>query len=131
MSGSKPGERRGGLRPNKKGGERRGGRAKGTPNRTTRSAREAIEYAFNESGGAEALATWARANRTEFYTRLFVRLLPLPVHMGGELTVHEQTSARDTLKRQFMAVLFPEGMPVDADATPAAGTVEGDTGGLH
>ena len=41
-----------------------------------RSAREAFQAAFDELGGAEALASWARDKPIEFY-RLFARLIPL------------------------------------------------------
>lgn len=56
-------------------GERRVGRAKGTPNKTTVSIKNAFKEAFEELGGAKALARWARENETEFY-RLASKLIP-------------------------------------------------------
>jgi hypothetical protein len=51
------------------------GRIAGTPNKHTVLVKEAFEYAFKETGGAEGLAQWARAHRTEFY-QLFAKMLP-------------------------------------------------------
>lgn len=57
------------------------GRPKGTPNKTTKAAREAFQFAFDKIGGAEALATWAKDNQTEFY-KLYGRLIPVEVDPG-------------------------------------------------
>lgn len=60
------------------------GRKKGTPNKLTKSAREAFARAFEEAGGADGLAEWALENRTEFY-KLYARLIPVEhVGEGGE-----------------------------------------------
>lgn len=56
------------------------GRRKGGANKTTRSAREAFQYAFDKAGGAAGLAEWALVNRDEFY-RLYARLIPIE-HSG-------------------------------------------------
>lgn len=56
-------------------GQRRGGRKKGTPNKVTKDAREAMELAFDGIGGVPTLTTWASANLTDFY-RLWGRLIP-------------------------------------------------------
>lgn len=68
--------------------ERPGGRPKGIPNKLTRSAREAFQYAFDKIGGAEALAKWAMAEPTEFM-KLYARLIPTEVTGpdGGGLVV--------------------------------------------
>ena len=58
------------------------GRPKGSSNKFTRGAREAIQCAFTACGGVEALAQWAKANRTEFY-RLYARLIPVEQRHGG------------------------------------------------
>jgi hypothetical protein len=60
-------------------------RQKGVPNKLTLAAKEAFEFAFDELGGAEGLAAWARRNKTMFY-RLFARLIPLSVNVAN--TVH-------------------------------------------
>lgn len=72
---------RGGAKP----GERRGGRQKGTPNKTTKAAKEAIAEAFEKMGGTEALVAWAKkndGNRKVFYSRIWPKIVPLQV--GGE-----------------------------------------------
>jgi len=69
-------------------GAKTGGRRKGTPNKLTAIAREAFEFAFAESGGAQELASWAKENRTEFY-KLYARLVPeqKDVNLNAQVTV--------------------------------------------
>jgi hypothetical protein len=55
-----------------------GGRQKGTPNKTTVKVKEAFEAAFQELGGVEALVTWGKAERSEFY-KLYAKLLPVQI----------------------------------------------------
>lgn len=55
-----------------------GGRQKGTPNRVTKTAREAFMFAAEKIGGAERLARWAEQNETEFF-KLYARLIPQEV----------------------------------------------------
>lgn len=57
------------------------GRAKGVPNKLTKSAREAFQRAFDDTGGFESLSTWAKNNRTDFY-KLYARLIPVE-HVGA------------------------------------------------
>lgn len=60
------------------------GRPRGIPNKLTKSAREAFQLAFDESGGPDGLTKWAKANPTEFY-KLYARLIPVEhVGEGGE-----------------------------------------------
>lgn len=65
-------------------GRKTGGRQAGTPNKTTRSAREAFQLAFEslnkDKKGPQSLSVWAAANPTEFY-RLYARLIPVE-HVG-------------------------------------------------
>jgi hypothetical protein len=65
-------------------GERRGGRAKGTPNKLTRTLKEAILDAAENAGGERGtvgyLTVQAEANPTAFMT-LLGKVLPLQV--GG------------------------------------------------
>jgi hypothetical protein len=56
------------------------GRPKGSPNKLTKSARDAFALAFEQLGGARALGVWAEDNRTEFY-KLYARLIPVE-HVG-------------------------------------------------
>jgi hypothetical protein len=54
-----------------------GGRAKGTPNKVTASAKEAITLAFDNIGGVDALTEWAKTNQDAFYTKVWPKVLPL------------------------------------------------------
>jgi hypothetical protein len=62
------------------------GRKKGTPNRITRTAKEAYAFAFDELGGAERLRDWAEStpeNLREFY-RIHSKLIPIDVTSGDK-----------------------------------------------
>ena len=55
---------------------------KGSPNRTTASAKEAIAQAAEGLGGAERLIAWAKeepANERAFWATIYPKLLPLQV----------------------------------------------------
>lgn len=58
-------------------GLRKGG-GRVSPNKMTKSAKEAFAAAFDELGGAKALGEWATENPTEFY-KLYARLIPTEV----------------------------------------------------
>ena len=64
-------------------GRKTGGRQKGSLNKITSTVRANVIAVFDEIGGQEAMADWARDNRTEFY-RLFGRMAPSdPEAPGG------------------------------------------------
>ena len=57
------------------------GRPAGSLNKTTKTAREAFQLAFDQLGGYEGLVNWAlesQANKTAFYN-LYGRLIPVEV----------------------------------------------------
>jgi hypothetical protein len=57
------------------------GRPKGSSNRITNLAKEAIQMAFDQLGGVEALVAWVKkddANAFAFYTKVYPKLLPRP-----------------------------------------------------
>lgn len=63
-------------------GKKTGGRIKGTPNKISSLARDAIADAANVLGGAKRLREWAKsdpANEFAFWTRIYPRLLPVQV----------------------------------------------------
>ena len=73
----------------RKGIPKTGGRQKGTPNKLSKSAREAIEIAANDLGGADRLTTWAKEsaeNERAFWVTIYPKLLPLQVNASGSLT---------------------------------------------
>ena len=40
------------------------------------NAQRATELAFEGLGGVKRLTTWAKANPTEFYTKIWIKLMP-------------------------------------------------------
>lgn len=72
-----------------------GGRIRGTPNKLTRSAKMAFQFAFDANGGQEALARWAEGNPTDFY-RLYARLIPVDItSTDDEIDAVEVTIVRN------------------------------------
>lgn len=71
-----------------KGQPKTGGRQKGTPNKSTAVAKQALELAFDGIGGVPALIKWAEKNQTEFY-KLFTKLLPVQVegNLDGKIEI--------------------------------------------
>lgn len=58
------------------------GRPRGSPNKTTKSAKDAIEWAANKLGGPTRLAAWAQedpANERIFWGNIYPKMLPLTV----------------------------------------------------
>jgi hypothetical protein len=63
-------------------GRKTGGRTKGTPNKTTLAAKEAISLAAERLGGTDRLVSWAQedpANERVFWGTIYPKLLPLQV----------------------------------------------------
>jgi hypothetical protein len=46
------------------------------PNKLTQFLREVMGSTFHKIGGPEAFAEWAMTHKTEFYTKLWIKLLP-------------------------------------------------------
>lgn len=66
-------------------GNRGRGRPRGSKNKTTLAAKEAIEAAAQELGGADRLVEWVREdkdNERVFWGSIYPRLLPL-THTGN------------------------------------------------
>lgn len=66
-----------------------GGRKKGTPNKVTTSMKQAVVEAFDALGGVEAMTSWARQNKTQFYTKIVPKLIPLQLtgEAGGPIQI--------------------------------------------
>ena len=63
-------------------GRKTGGRKKGSVNKTTAAAKDAIAIAAEELGGAERLVAWAKEdaqNERLFWGTIYPKLLPLQV----------------------------------------------------
>lgn len=72
-------------------GQKTGGRQKGTPNKTTQAAKDAIAQAAEELGGTARLVAWAKedpANERTFWGTIYPKLLPLQVNGPGENGEH-------------------------------------------
>lgn len=67
-------------------GNRGKGRPKGSVNKTTALAKEAIEGAFLHLQGVPGkdLQSWAEDNTDDFYKLLFPKLLPVQMQHSGE-----------------------------------------------
>lgn len=70
------------------------GRPKGIPNKTTRTAKEAIALAAENLGGADRLVAWAKEdplNERAFWSSIYPKLLPLQVtgENGGPVQIAE------------------------------------------
>jgi hypothetical protein len=67
-------------------GRKTGGRSRGTPNKMTADERAKVREAFAAIQGKAGvgLSEWAALNPSEFYTRIWARLLPKPVEVTGE-----------------------------------------------
>lgn len=83
------------------------GRRPGVANRMTRAAKEAFELAFEALGGSDALAAWARRNKTEFY-RLYARLIPLNVNVD---TTTRVLSYAERMSQEVAAAGTAEALP--------------------
>jgi len=75
------------------------GRPTGLQNRTTREAKAIIEGCVDRMGGIDRLYKWAmknNENETAFWTRVFVRLLPLQIR--GTMTYEESKVSAEESK---------------------------------
>ena len=64
------------------------GRPKGSPNRVTRSLKEALQMSFDELGGVQWLVELGR-NEPRAFAMLLAKLLPpTPPDDAGEMVIH-------------------------------------------
>lgn len=66
------------------------GRPKGSQNKTTKAAKDAITYAAEAIGGEKRLAEWIKEdpeNESAFWKMIYPKLLPLQVNGDVGLTV--------------------------------------------
>ena len=75
-----------------KGKPKTGGRKAGTPNRITKTVREAFEQVFSQlqGSGTASLFVWAERNPTEFY-KLASKLIPHDLGVQGNMVLHVVT----------------------------------------
>lgn len=77
------------------------GRPKGSLNKTTVAAKEAISLAFDGLGGADRLTAWAKEdpkNESAFWTSIYPKLLPLQVAGDPENPLVVQSITRKIIR---------------------------------
>jgi hypothetical protein len=72
-------------------GEKTGGREKGTPNKLGANAKENAIEVFNllQSDDTTSLLGWAKNNPTDFYTKIYTKLIPTAVDLDAKLEVNK------------------------------------------
>lgn len=66
------------------------GRPKGSVNKTTKAAKDAIAQAAEGLGGHDRLIEWAKEdpkNEAAFWTTIYPKLIPVDAHVSGHMTV--------------------------------------------
>lgn len=91
------------------------GRKKGTPNRVTHSMRQAYALAFEQVGGVDALADWARKHPHRFYP------------LASKLIPHDITLARADGPSRIRIEFVPPN-PENSHGTAKAGAEQGEAG---
>ena len=55
------------------------GKIKGTKTKQTKAVKECVLKAFEHIGGVQNLAKWAMENQGEFYTKMYIKVMPTEV----------------------------------------------------
>jgi hypothetical protein len=81
-----------------RGRKKTGGRKKGTVNKTTQLAKDAIAQAAASLGGTERLVKWVQEdplNERVFWSQIYTKLMPVQVETGpGGFTVKLEPDVR-------------------------------------
>jgi hypothetical protein len=85
-------------------------RPKGSPNKLSADAKEDVIAVFVGLGGPAKMKEWAEKNLTDFYTKIFAKLIPLNVQ--GNVTVTPK------------AIAYPQGLPDEYLIPTASETVD-------
>jgi hypothetical protein len=80
------------------------GRPKGVPNVLSGQAKDNIAAVFDRLGGIDEMVKWAEAHKTEFYTRVYPRLLPMTVS-GSLEHVQQAERASADLERILTGII--------------------------
>lgn len=84
-----------------------------------REVHELVMACYRKMGGLEALTKWATDNPTQFYTKVFVKLVPLQI--AGKLTVADERKPQELSTDEILARL----REIDDRRRERGGTVEG------
>jgi len=80
-------------------------------------SRDAVLFVYQDIGGHEAFADWARENPDEFYTKMFGKTIQRDVQVEGTLSVEgllEQLDSGEIVEVDYSEV----DNPMPADRTP-------------
>ena len=84
------------------------GRKAGTPNKIHSKARDNIMNVFSMLGGIPAMLEWAKEHPTDFYTKIYTRLLPVEmksrVYIPPEPEKTVEESDREVAKRLLFLI---------------------------
>lgn len=58
-------------------GGKTGGRKAGVRNKSTLTAKQQIQEVFEQLGGVKAMVNWASQNQTDFYTKIYPKIIPI------------------------------------------------------
>ena len=83
------------------------------PNKLTQFLREVMGSTFHRIGGIDAFAEWASQNKTDFYTKLWIKLLP----DSSQLNEQEREKVLDAMLgvQKVLTQEFTEQSAVDAE----------------
>jgi hypothetical protein len=90
-------------------GQRHAGRAVGTPNKITLSARQIIDDAFHGIGGTERLIKWINKspkNESAWWNNIWVRTLPQSATVRAEIE-HNVALSGEELRKALIAHNLP------------------------
>lgn len=101
------------------------GRPKGSRNKTTTQAKEAIALAAEKLGGTDRLVAWAKSspdNEKVFWSSIYTKLVPLDVNGNHNVNVVDRTEllqrARDEVRGIFGERGAGEGLGVGSGGLP-------------
>lgn len=86
------------------------GRTKGAKNIVTRSMKNSILETFELIGGVKHLAMWASENPSDFYTKVWIKLLPVDIEVKADVNVTQATSAIDWIDSVVSTIYADSGL---------------------
>lgn len=95
------------------------GRPKGSTNKTTVQAKEAIALAAEKLGGAERLVAWAQEspdNEKVFWSSIYTKLVPLDVNGNHNVNVVDRTELLQRASDEVRAIFGERGAGESARA---------------
>lgn len=82
------------------------GRPAGTVNHTTSKLKGNILNVFQNLGGERKMTEWAEKNLTDFYTKVWVKLLPQEIKGTGFIAPPEKVTKEDSDKEFARKMLY-------------------------